>query len=215
MSTLGQRIRVLRKEKRLTQEELADNLNVARGTLANWEVDRTNPDPQTLQRLADFFGVSTDYLLCRTNDPHGTYVPPGTRPVGSMVRVPVLGIIRAGMPIYACEHVEKYEVVPAAEVDGAEYFFLRVSTDSMTGARIYPGDLALVRKQDCIKDGEIVVVIVDGENATLRRIYFQGDTLILQSETKNSTQKPILFQGEDRKNVHIIGKVVRVTFEPK
>jgi transcriptional regulator with XRE-family HTH domain len=61
--TLGQKIKYLRKEKNITQEELAKNLNVIRGTLSNWEIDKATPDIQTCKNIASFFGVSLDVLL--------------------------------------------------------------------------------------------------------------------------------------------------------
>ncbi|WP_036372618.1 helix-turn-helix domain-containing protein [Neomoorella thermoacetica] len=70
MSTLGDKIKQLRKKKDLTQDELASILHVNRATLANWEINRAVPDPATLQRLADFFNVSVDYLLGRTDNPN-------------------------------------------------------------------------------------------------------------------------------------------------
>lgn len=70
MSTLGDRIRKLRKSKNLTQEELAAHIHINRATLANWEINRAAPDIETLQLLAEFFKVSTDYLLCLTDNPH-------------------------------------------------------------------------------------------------------------------------------------------------
>jgi transcriptional regulator with XRE-family HTH domain len=69
MSTLGSRIRHLRKERDMTQDQLAAIIHVNRATLANWEIDRATPDLATLQRLADFFNTTTDYLLGRTSDP--------------------------------------------------------------------------------------------------------------------------------------------------
>ena len=67
MSTLGDRIKLLRTEKRLTQEDIASALGTNRATLANWETLRTEPDAQMISRLADYFDVTTDYLLGRTN----------------------------------------------------------------------------------------------------------------------------------------------------
>lgn len=69
MGTFGTRLKSLRESKKLTQVELASMIHVIRATLANWEIDRATPDADTLQRLADVFGVSTDYLLGRTSDP--------------------------------------------------------------------------------------------------------------------------------------------------
>jgi transcriptional regulator with XRE-family HTH domain len=63
--TLGEKIKSLRKEKGLTQEDLAKQLNVIRGTLSVWEIDRSTPDNEMLIKIADFFGVTVDYLLGR------------------------------------------------------------------------------------------------------------------------------------------------------
>lgn len=67
MGTLGTRLKSLREGKELTQVELASMIHVNRATLANWEIDRATPDADTLQQLADVFGVSVDYLLGRTD----------------------------------------------------------------------------------------------------------------------------------------------------
>lgn len=69
MKTLGDRLRALRENLKLSQVELAKILSVANSTISQWEANNRTPDPATLQRLADFFGCSVDYLLGRTNDP--------------------------------------------------------------------------------------------------------------------------------------------------
>ncbi|MGE5590997.1 MAG: helix-turn-helix domain-containing protein [Bacillota bacterium] len=76
MSTLGEKIKELRERLGLSQRELAARLNLGSGTIANYETGNRSPDYQTLQRLADLFSVSTDYLLGRTDDP----TPPGAKP---------------------------------------------------------------------------------------------------------------------------------------
>lgn len=64
--TLGERLKMLRKQKRISQEEMAQRLNINRGTYAQYEIDRRSPDYETLQMIADYFNVSTDYLFGRT-----------------------------------------------------------------------------------------------------------------------------------------------------
>lgn len=77
MDTFKVRIRQLREDKELTQEELAKVLGISRATLASWEIGRREPDFETASKIADFFGVSVDYLLGRTDDPH---LPGKTKP---------------------------------------------------------------------------------------------------------------------------------------
>ncbi|AMA74192.1 MULTISPECIES: helix-turn-helix domain-containing protein [Aneurinibacillus] len=66
---LGDRLKKLRQQKNLTQEEIAKHLNISRGTYAHYEINKRQPDFATLQKFADFFNVSTDYLLGRIDDP--------------------------------------------------------------------------------------------------------------------------------------------------
>lgn len=69
LMTLGERIKQLRKEKGMTQEELAKTLGVIRGTLSVWEIDKAEPDNKTLGKIADYFDVTIDYLLGRDTEP--------------------------------------------------------------------------------------------------------------------------------------------------
>ena len=209
VNSFGERLAQLRNQKELSQYKLAELLGFSRGQVANYEQGTRQPDFDTLKKLAAFFNVTTDYLLGRTDDPRGTYLPPGAWPVGPMVRVPVLGVIRAGLPILADEHIDGWELAPADEVKDGRYFYLRVTGDSMIGSRIYEGDLVLVRQQEEVENGEIAVVNVDGENATLKRVYYTNGELILQPD--NPKYAPIVIKsGEAR----ICGKVVEVTFKP-
>ncbi len=213
MSTFGERLRQLRQTRRLFQKELAEALGTSRNTVASWEAGHRTPEMAAAQRLADYFGVSLDYLVGR-GEPGAAaesltgYFPPGVLPVGEMARVPVVGAIRAGEPILAAQHLEGYVSVPAEDVHGGEYFFLRVKGDSMIGARIHEGDLVLVRRQPEVENGDIAVVLVDDDTATLKRVYRTNGQWLLQPE--NPTMRPIVVP---RRDVKIIGKVVRVQFD--
>lgn len=94
---LPKRLREQREQKKMTQGELGKIFGVDRATISRYETGDRDPDSELVRKFADFFGVTTDYLLGRTDDPHGTYLPPNMWPVGPMVRVPVLGVIRAGI----------------------------------------------------------------------------------------------------------------------
>ncbi|HHT71761.1 MAG: transcriptional repressor LexA [bacterium] len=206
---LPKRLREQRELKKMTQGELGKIFGVDRATISRYETGDRDPDSELVRKFADFFGVTTDYLLGRTDDPCGTYLPPGAWPAGPMVRVPVLGVIRAGLPILADEHIDGWELTPADEVKDGKYFHLRVTGDSMIGSRICEGDLVLVRQQEEVENGEIAIVNVDQENATLKRVYYKNDELILQPD--NPKYPPIVIKSS---NVRICGKVVEVTFKP-
>jgi len=117
-------------------------------------------------------------------------------------RVPLLGEIACGEPIYADERHGEYVITD--EGVNAD-FCLRCVGDSMIGARIHDGDLVFVRKQSSVDNGEIAAVIIEDE-ATLKRVYFDGKTLILAPE--NPAFAPLIYSGEDLNQINILGKAV-------
>ena len=138
-------------------------------------------------------------------------LPTNVFPAPQMRRVPVLGCIRAGMPVLAQENIEGYEYADVPE--GHEYYFLRVKGDSMINARICDGDLALIKQQPCADDGQIVACLVNGDEATLKRFYRQKDMVILKPE--NSSYSPIIVPCTDFENGYakILGVVSEIKFK--
>ena len=121
-------------------------------------------------------------------------------------RIPILGQIRAGLPLYADEHIEGYTYTELN--GGAEYFGLRVTGDSMNAAHINLGDILIVRRQNTVENGEIAVVLVDNEAATVKRFYQEGHTVTLVPQSNNPDHRPQLY--DIRKTpIRILGKVVR------
>jgi len=117
--------------------------------------------------------------------------------------VPVLGRVTAGAPILAVENIEEYLPVPKDFIDHEDVFILRVKGDSMIEAGILDRDYVLVSQQDMAMNGDIVVALLNGEEATVKRFYHEGDRIRLQPE--NSTMEPIYSN-----DVAILGKVVGV-----
>jgi SOS regulatory protein LexA len=133
----------------------------------------------------------------------------GADPITSFIRVPVLGRIAAGQPILAHDNVLQYDVIPNPGYKEGELFFLIVKGDSMIGARIYEGDKVLVRVQQEVEDGQIAVVNVDGDSATLKRVKrIDGKYLLLADNPK---YEPILINSE---KARVCGKVIQVVFDP-
>ena len=129
----------------------------------------------------------------------------------SLHRIPILGRIAAGAPIYAEENIEGYTFTELN--GGAEYFALRVRGDSMNAARINDGDLVIVRRQDQVENGQIAVVLIDGDEATLKRFSQNGDTITLMPQSMNPVHQPFIFNLHDTR-VQILGLVVKVEFSP-
>ncbi|HJS72130.1 MAG TPA: transcriptional repressor LexA [Acidimicrobiia bacterium] len=118
--------------------------------------------------------------------------------------VPVLGRIAAGTPILAAEHIEEVMPLPTELVGDGPVFLLEVKGDSMINAGIHEGDLVAIHKQPDARDGEIVACLIDGEEATIKRLQRKGGKVYLHSE--NSAYEPMVFSS----GVELIGKVVSV-----
>lgn len=200
---LSKRLAYLRKNKEITQEQIANIIGVSRPTYTAYEMGRRQPDYETLQKLADFFGVTIDYLLGRTDAPNPS-LPTGAMSLGPMKKIPIIGVIRAGEPLLVRENIIGYEYIPEEFAhNGSDYFFLQVKGDSMINAFIAPGSLVLVRKQECIEDGQIAVVLVNGDEATIKKVKFADSKVMLIPANPN--YEPQVY---DANEVRIIGRVV-------
>lgn len=118
-----------------------------------------------------------------------------------IVPTPIVGSVRAGEPVLADERIETVLPLPAELIGNQVSFILTVRGDSMINAGIHEGDLLIVAQQNTARNGDIVVALVDGEDATVKRFYKEADHVRLQPE--NDAYEPIL-----TKNVQILGKVV-------
>jgi repressor LexA len=120
--------------------------------------------------------------------------------------IPILGRVAAGQPLLSDQNLEGTSVVPQDWVNGDEAFLLKVQGDSMIGAHICPGDQALVRSQSTAENGDIVVALLNDE-ATVKRIFFRPDGIVLQPE--NPSMAPIQVK-KNEKSFQIVGKVVGI-----
>ena len=126
------------------------------------------------------------------------------KPWANMLRVPLVGTVAAGVPITAEENIEEVFNVPASLLGTEDdTFMLKVQGESMINAGICDGDYIFVREQETAKNGDIVVALVDQEEATVKRIFYEKNRVKLQPE--NDSMKPFY-----EKNVQVLGKVIGV-----
>jgi repressor LexA len=122
--------------------------------------------------------------------------------------IPVLGTIKAGYDLYADQQVIDYKPAATADVSDGEYFYLVVKGDSMIDDGIKEGMRVLVRRQDFVEEGKVGVVLVNGDEATLKRVFYDGDNIILQAS--NAAYKPRVLPVEEAK---IQGQVTQVVWD--
>ena len=125
-------------------------------------------------------------------------------PRPDFARIPVVGVVRAGLPAMALEEIEGYYPLERLQLRGGA-FFLRVRGDSMINDAIVEGDLALIRPQGTADNGDIVIAMIDGE-ATMKRFYREKGRIRLQP--RNPNMEPIIIPAGEE--VAIIGKVVKI-----
>lgn len=167
-----ERLKVLRIQKGLTQKQLAELLGIDRTSIVKYETGKNGPTSEILERLADIFNVSVDYLLGRSES--SAYISPPQKGV----KIPVLGVIPAGIPIEAIEDIVDWEEVPIDWTKGGkEYFALQVKGDSMYPEYL-PDDVVIVQKTPTCESGDDCVVYVNGYDATLKRVIKNPDNSI-------------------------------------
>ena len=198
--TLSERIKERRLSLGMTLLDVANALGVKEATVQRYESGEIkNPKHSTVLMLSEIFGCSPSYLMGWEDTPL-----PSDMMYISKKKLPLLGEIAAGEPIYAQESVEYYS---PSEESGAD-FCLRVHGDSMTGAGIKDGDIVFIRRQESVDDGEIAAVMIEDE-ATLKRVYTAPDSVTLVPE--NPKYKPMVFTKGQCKNIRILGKAVSFT----
>lgn len=203
--TFSELLRKCRKQKGMSQAELAAQLGVTQQAVGKWESGKSSPDPENVAKIAAILNTTADYLL-------GLYQPSSAastaeeRFFGSYAEslIPVIGTVKAGYGALAFE--EDYGHEYARVKDPSNYFYLVVRGDSME-PRIQNGDLALVHRQDTLENGDLGVLIYgdDGEG-TLKRYIHRGNCVVLQPF--NPAYSEMVIKGEDLNNLHVAGRVV-------
>lgn len=200
------RLKRLRKEHGYTQESLAAVIGVERSSVGKYEgKSGVIPSNDVLARIADLFGVSIDYLLERENrnqiSPANQTFPPNILPVQRR-KIPILGNVAAGEPIFADEEHEEYVIDDDAnDCD----FALRIAGDSMEPL-LHDGDIVYVRQQDDVNDGEIGILLLDDE-AVIKHIYHIPDGVQVVSQNA-AKYPPKTYTWPNYDTIRILGRAV-------
>lgn len=201
MKSIGERIKDARKSAGLTQLELAKKTDLSRSYIGDIEKDRYNPSVSTLQLIATATNTPLEDLLPSTKT---------ASPTGRGVRIPVLGRVVAGIPIEAVEEIIDYEEIPKSMSATGEFFALQVKGDSMLPT-LKDGDVVIVKKQPTVDSGDIAIVLVNGNEATVKEVKESpgGITLIGHNV---AVYTPQFYSNEEIKSlpVEVLGKVVEM-----
>lgn len=201
------RLKILREEKGLTQKDIAKIIGVKTSqAVGYYERGKRDMPTKTVQTLANFFGVSSDYLLGNSNKKNSD-----NNNLNNLLIIPILGRIPAGKPILANENIINHIPISTdmfSVKEDSDLFFLEVSGESMNKI-IQNGAYVLVKKQEVAENGDIVVAIAnDDDEATLKRYkVIDKQFIMLEPESSDETFEPIVINLKTSK-FKIIGKAI-------
>lgn len=195
---MAKNISRLMKENNIDRKKLSNDLKVKYTTLSDWINAKTYPRIDKIELLADYFNVAKADLV---EDKERQVLE--TLPVK---KIPVVSKVSAGLPIYSEENLIDYIYFATNKLNSdKEEFGLKVSGDSMD--KIFQdGDIVVVEKDSVVENGQLGVVMINGYNATVKRIRYNGDQIILIPESNNQNHYPQVYGKDDE--VKIIGRVV-------
>lgn len=202
---IAARIKTLRKESGMSAEALAKAMGMSLSAIRRWEAGSNRP-VRKLENLAKLFHVTTDYILYgkeSESDKHR-----------NVVRVPVLGRVAAGIPIEAIQEVDDWEEIYHPGAGNDKFFGLRIHGASME-PRLREGDTVIVKKQDYFESGDVCIVLVNGNEATVKVVQKKPNGIVLVGYN-SAVYPPHFYSAEEVQAlpVRIIGVVIEFRCKP-
>lgn len=199
---VGNRVKLLREELNLKQDDLAKKLGVSPSAIGMYERDLREANDEIKLKMCDLFECSMDYLTGKSNK--------RTSNINNdkLFLAPVYGKISAGLPNWAEECLDGYLPIDPNLMNissPGECFFLRVDGESMNKV-LKNGSYALIRKTDFVEDGEIAVVLVNGYDATIKKFTKQGDIIALEPMSDDPSIKTQIYTKNT--SIKVIGKYI-------
>lgn len=211
--SFGKKLKALRTSMNLTQEGLAKALNTKYGTnfnkgmISKWENDKEEPRIDSVRYIADFFGVSLDEILGLKDNEVNIYEVV-ENDFSNIVNLPIVGTIAAGQPILAEQNIEGYMPILSSFLNKhKEYFYLKVKGNSMN-SEFPDGSYVLVERTSTVENGSIAVVLVNGCEATVKKVSINKNIITLIPMSSDPYYQPQIYDIT-KDEVKIIGKVVQ------
>lgn len=210
---IGERIKQRREYLEMSQEELALKVGYkSRSSINKIEKDGRGLPQKKIKAIADALSTTPVFLMgwddsAAEFDEIDVTKLPGYIPLPvENKKIPIIGSVKCGPNGLAFEYIEGYVCVDEA-ING-EVLAFSCRGDSMKDIGIYDGDIAIVRRQCTVENGELAVVIINGNEGTLKRVRYQEGMIIL--EAANQAYPPRIFTGEDVNIIKIVGKVIEL-----
>lgn len=191
------RIKKLREEFGYTQQDLANKLDSSKSVIGLYESETRKPSLEILVKLSDIFNCSIDYILYKTD---------ARNSVINVARIPILGTVKAGYDWLAEENIVDYITIKENIPNLKEYYALKITGDSMLPL-LSEGDLVIVHDQDDVESGQTAIVLINGEEATVKKVIKTNDGIELHAMNPYYPVKKFTFEDMKKIPVKIIGRV--------
>lgn len=184
---------------KLPQSEIAKRINISPQTFNTWIQGKAIPRMGKIQLLADYFKIEKSDLIEEKSN----------ITISQGIKIPVLGTVPAGIPVSAVEDILDYEEIPQSWANQGEFFALKIKGDSME-PRMISGDVAIVKQQSDADSGDVVIALVNGNEATCKKLEKTNNGIMLIST--NTKYAPMFFSNEQINELPIVilGKVVEL-----
>lgn len=200
------RLNLILNNKNISQTELSKRTGITQSTISDWVRGKSTPRQDKIDLLAQALGVSPSYLMGWDEESRKTIDLtkfPNISPI-SVNKLPLLGEIACGKPIFANEDRESYvEIGTDIKAD----FCLKCKGDSMINARIFDGDIVFIKAQPSVENGNIAAVIIENE-VTLKRIFYYPETNTIELRPENPMYKSFIFRNSELEQINILGKAI-------
>lgn len=195
------------KEQKKSQKELAEYLEVTPAIVTYYIKGVNTPRMDKIDKISKFFGIERSDLIGHNTDL--LELEKNNLTLSQGIKIPVLGTVPAGIPISAVEDILDYEEIPQSWANQGEFFALKIKGDSME-PRMISGDVAIVKQQSDADSGDVVIALVNGNEATCKKLEKTNNGIMLIST--NTKYAPMFFSNEQISElpVVILGKVVEL-----
>lgn len=197
----------LLREKGLTSYRVAKDTGVTQSSLSDWKIGKCTPKLDKLIKVANYLDVDLEYLTGTSDVKRMANISNKEIHIKKATKVPVLGAVPAGIPLEAIEDILDYEEIDDEMAKTGNFFALKIKGDSMYPL-IIEDDIVIVKKQDTIETGQVAIVMVNGDEATCKKVIIKDGGIMLVGYNPEFT--PLYYSAEEieTKPVRIIGKVM-------
>lgn len=186
----------------MNQADLANRLSVNKSVVSSWLSGSRYPRMNTMEKIANIFNIEKSDLIEDKSEKE----PTSHHTKG--IRIPVLGRVAAGIPIEAVTDIDEWEEIPEAMAKTGEYFALKIKGESMS-PKLQPGDIVIVKKQNDVDTGDTAIVLVNGNDATVKQIK-KTEAGIMLVGLNLEVYQPHFYSNKEIEElpIQIIGKVI-------